>query len=224
MILGSSIRTIIYDKCVCFWHVLLLVITMQCFASRSNAMCLFLLHTDAQLRCSHSDKQIFLQCLIQTNTALVFASGQKCTRLIALSARPRLFSGWMSQWTIPWTTRNSAIFGCVFPSVRRAQIRSGAFCFSEAKKFYLHWGDICQAFFGQQLYTKKCHHSNKWQNNYIHSIDFHWRFPLLKPNQKALTVTIFEKLITNYAFCAKVIFWQYVKKCYLQAYSPEPPF
>ena len=93
MILGSSIRTIIYDKCVCFWHVLLLVITMQCFASRSNAMCLFLLHTDAQLRCSHSDKQIFLQCLIQTNTALVFASGQKCTRLIALSARPRLFSG-----------------------------------------------------------------------------------------------------------------------------------
>ena len=63
------------------------------FAPRCNAMCLFLPHTDAQLRCSHSDKQIFLQCLIQTNTALVFAWGQKCTRLIALSARPRLFSG-----------------------------------------------------------------------------------------------------------------------------------
>ena len=135
MILGSSIRTIIYDKCVCFWHVLLLVITMQCFASRSNAMCLFLLHTDAQLRCSHSDKQIFLQCLIQTNTALVFASGQKCTRLIALSARPRLFSGWMSQWTIPWTTRNSAIFGCVFPSVRRARTRSGHCVFLRPKSF-----------------------------------------------------------------------------------------
>lgn len=94
-----------------FWHVLLF-----CWSLRSRVLLLLVMPmtcvsfylTDAQLRCEHSGKrhthmseQIFLQCLMQTNTVLVFAWVRSvlCT-MIALSARLRLLSVWRSQWTI----------------------------------------------------------------------------------------------------------------------------
>ena len=79
-----------------FWHVLLF-----CWSLRSRVLLLLVMPmtcvsfylTDAQLRCEHSGKrhthmseQIFLQCLMQTNTVLVFAWVRSvlCT-MIALS-------------------------------------------------------------------------------------------------------------------------------------------
>ena len=96
-----------------FWHVLLF-----CWSLRSRVLLLLVMPmtcvsfylTDAQLRCEHSGKrhthmseQIFLQCLMQTNTVLVFAwvKSVLCT-MIALSARLRLLSVWKSRWTFVW--------------------------------------------------------------------------------------------------------------------------
>ena len=106
-----------------FWRVMTNVcilarfaVLLFCWSLRSRVLlplvmpmtCVSFYLTDAQLRCEHSGKrhthmseQIFLQCLMQTNTVLVFAwvKSVLCT-MIALSARLRLLSVWRSQWTI----------------------------------------------------------------------------------------------------------------------------